>query len=110
MFAPLISTTGSALNWDGYFNTQIEGEVFASVIDLVLNCSCFMYIGAWLPFTAFNSPELGITPWRLVVLFLAASTSLYALKLLHSCVHERHNPLLVLAEQVNLAIELGSLL
>lgn len=50
---------------------QIENEVFSSVIDLVLNCAGFIYIGAWLPFTAFNSPELGITPWRLVVLFLA---------------------------------------
>ena len=71
MFAPLISTTGSALNWDGYFNTQIEGEVFASVIDLVLNCGTFVYIGAWIPFNMFNAPELGITPWRLVILFIA---------------------------------------
>ncbi|KZT26788.1 hypothetical protein NEOLEDRAFT_1131824 [Neolentinus lepideus HHB14362 ss-1] len=62
---------GSAISWDGHFNTQIENEVFSSVIDLVLNCACFIYIGAWLPFTAFNSPELGITPWRLIVLFLA---------------------------------------
>lgn len=49
---------------------QIENEVFSSVIDLVLNCGCFVYIGAWLPFTSFNSPELGITPWRLVVCFI----------------------------------------
>ena len=50
---------------------QIENEVFSSVIDLVLNCGGFIYIGAWLPFTAFNTPELGITPWRLIVLFIA---------------------------------------
>ncbi|KAK0447897.1 Cation/H+ exchanger [Desarmillaria tabescens] len=62
---------GNAISWDGHFNTQTEDEIFASVIDLVLNCACFVYIGAWLPFTAFNSPELGITPWRLVVLFIA---------------------------------------
>jgi sodium/hydrogen antiporter len=49
---------------------QIENEVFSSVIDLVLNCGCFVYIGAWMPFSDFNSPELGITPWRLVILFL----------------------------------------
>ncbi|KAF5389437.1 hypothetical protein D9757_004298 [Collybiopsis confluens] len=36
---------GSAMSWDGHFNEQTEGEVFASVIDLVLNCSCFIYIG-----------------------------------------------------------------
>ena len=40
------------------------------MIDLVLNCGCFVYIGAWMPFDDFNSPELGITPWRLVILFL----------------------------------------
>lgn len=62
---------GSAISWDGHFNVQIENEVFSSVIDLVLNCGCFVYIGAWLPFTAFNSPELGITPWRLILLFIA---------------------------------------
>ncbi|KAH9851411.1 Sodium/hydrogen exchanger family-domain-containing protein [Lenzites betulinus] len=62
---------GSALSWDGYFNTQTENEVFSSVIDLILNCGCFVYIGAWMPFNMFNAPELGITPWRLVVLFLA---------------------------------------
>ena len=63
--------TGSAISWDGYFNVQIENEVFSSVIDLVLNCGCFVYIGAWMPFPSFNTPELGILPWRLVVLFLA---------------------------------------
>lgn len=62
---------GNAISWDGHFNTQTEDEIFVSVIDLVLNCACFVYIGAWLPFDAFNSPELGITPWRLVVLFIA---------------------------------------
>ena len=66
-----VCVTGSAISWDGHFNIQIENEVFSSVIDLVLNCGCFVYIGAWLPFDAFNSPELGITPWRLIVLFIA---------------------------------------
>ncbi|KAG6876771.1 hypothetical protein C0992_011852 [Termitomyces sp. T32_za158] len=61
---------GSAISWDGEFNDHTEGEAFASIIDLVLNCACFIYIGAWLPFESFNSPELGITPWRLVILFL----------------------------------------
>ncbi|KAF8070225.1 Cation/H+ exchanger [Lyophyllum atratum] len=62
---------GSAISWDGDFNDQTEGELFASVIDLVLNCACFVYIGAWMPFDSFNNPELGIFPWRLVVLFVA---------------------------------------
>ena len=67
----LILVTGSAISWDGHFNTQTEDEVFSSVIDLMLNCGCFVYIGAWMPFNMFNATELGITPWRLVVLFVA---------------------------------------
>lgn len=59
---------GSAISWDGDFNVHTEGELFASVIDLVLNCACFIYIGAWLPFEAFNIPILGITTWRLLLL------------------------------------------
>ena len=27
------------MSWDGHFNEETEGEVFASVIDLVLNCT-----------------------------------------------------------------------
>ncbi|KDR75937.1 hypothetical protein GALMADRAFT_248743 [Galerina marginata CBS 339.88] len=61
-------SAGSAISWDGDFNVHTEGEVFASVIDLVLNCACFVYIGAWLPFNSFTIPDLDITPWRLVVL------------------------------------------
>ncbi|KAE9398866.1 Sodium/hydrogen exchanger [Gymnopus androsaceus JB14] len=62
---------GSAMSWDGEFNVETEGELFASVIDLVLNCACFIYIGAWLPFENFNIPSLGIEPWRLTLLFIA---------------------------------------
>ncbi|KAI0054470.1 hypothetical protein BV25DRAFT_1922653 [Artomyces pyxidatus] len=61
---------GTAISWDGHFVLQIQNEAFSSVIDLVLNCACFIYIGAWLPFDQFNSSELGITPGRLVALFL----------------------------------------
>lgn len=59
---------GTAISWDGNFNDHTEDEVFASVIDLLLNCACFVYIGAWLSFDAFNIPDLDIIPWRLAVL------------------------------------------
>ena len=62
---------GNAISWDEHFNHQTEDDSFASVIDLMLNCACFVYIGAWLPFPSFDAPALHITPWRLVVLFLA---------------------------------------
>lgn len=47
---------------------RTEGESFAPVIDFILNCGCFVYIGAWLPFKSFSMPELGITPWNLFLL------------------------------------------
>ncbi|KAH9940411.1 Sodium/hydrogen exchanger family-domain-containing protein [Epithele typhae] len=62
---------GSAISWDGHFNSQVEEEVFSSVIDLILNCGCFVYIGAWMPFNMFNATDLSITPWRLVIIFVA---------------------------------------
>ncbi|KAF8631714.1 hypothetical protein AX15_002241 [Amanita polypyramis BW_CC] len=64
---------GIAVSWDGDFsvNAHTEGETFAYIIELVLNCACFIYIGAWLPFESFHMPELGITPWRLAVLCIA---------------------------------------
>ncbi|KAI0661040.1 Sodium/hydrogen exchanger family-domain-containing protein, partial [Cubamyces menziesii] len=62
---------GTAIGWSGNFKELTEKEVFASVIDLVLNCGCFIYIGAWIPFDAFNATQFGITPWRLIILFVA---------------------------------------
>ncbi|KAF5369408.1 hypothetical protein D9758_002620 [Tetrapyrgos nigripes] len=62
---------GNALSWDGQFNRQTEGDVFSAVLDLILNCACFVYIGAWLPFASFNDTSLGLDVWRLVVLVLA---------------------------------------
>ncbi|KAK0199728.1 Cation/H+ exchanger, partial [Desarmillaria ectypa] len=61
---------GTAVSWDGDFNVQTEGEAFASVMDLVLNCGCFVYIGAWLRFGVFDDPLLGITPGRLIILLV----------------------------------------
>ncbi|KAJ3487410.1 hypothetical protein NLI96_g3569 [Meripilus lineatus] len=63
---------------------------FPLVIDTLLNCGCFIYIGAWLPFREFSSPDLGIAPWRLVVLFLAvlALRRIPPILLLYKWVHE----------------------
>ncbi|EJD00215.1 Sodium/hydrogen exchanger [Fomitiporia mediterranea MF3/22] len=84
---------GDAVSWDGHFNDRTEDEVFSSVIDLVLNCACFIYIGAWLPFNAYNATELGITPWKLVVLFIAilALRRIPSILLLYKFVPDIHN-------------------
>ena len=63
--------TGAAIGWSGDFKEHTEKEIFSSVIDLVLNCGCFIYIGAWIPFDTFNATQFGITPWRLIILFVA---------------------------------------
>jgi NhaP-type Na+/H+ or K+/H+ antiporter len=42
-----------------------------SIPDLLFNCACFIFIGAWIPFEDFDAPELSISPWRLIVLGLA---------------------------------------
>ncbi|KZS90465.1 hypothetical protein SISNIDRAFT_488345 [Sistotremastrum niveocremeum HHB9708] len=61
-------SAGTALSWDGHFKETTESAIFASILDLVLNSAGFIYIGAWIPFQLFNAPELGIVPWRLIVL------------------------------------------
>ncbi|KAJ8523209.1 hypothetical protein ONZ45_g346 [Pleurotus djamor] len=66
-----VFAAGCAISWDGHFKDQVKGEVFASVIDLVLNCACFVYIGAWIPFQSFNIPHLGVTLWELTALAIA---------------------------------------
>ncbi|TIC06692.1 midasin [Wallemia mellicola] len=62
---------GTAFAWDGFFNKATEESHFSSILDLLFNCACFIFIGALAPFDAFNDPSLGgITNWRLVILGL----------------------------------------
>lgn len=59
---------GTAFAWDGFFNRQTEESVFSSVIDLLFNVACFVYIGAWMPFADFQQTDLSISVWRLIVI------------------------------------------
>lgn len=59
---------GTAFAWDGFFNRQTEESSFSSVIDLLFNVAAFVYVGAWMPFSQFNNPDLSISVWRLVVI------------------------------------------
>jgi NhaP-type Na+/H+ or K+/H+ antiporter len=63
---------------------------FASVIDCILNCGCFIYIGAWFKWEDFTLTELGIRPWKLVVLSIGilALRRLPALLMLYKWVPE----------------------
>ncbi|ODO10668.1 hypothetical protein I350_01265 [Cryptococcus amylolentus CBS 6273] len=69
----LLSTfaCGCAFAWDGFFNKATEDAVFSNVIDLLFNCAAFIYIGAIIPFSDFNNPDVStLRVWRLVVLAL----------------------------------------
>ncbi|TIA90196.1 hypothetical protein E3P99_01724 [Wallemia hederae] len=62
---------GTAFAWDGFFNKATEESHFSSILDLLFNCACFIFIGALAPFDSFNDPSLGgLTNWRLVLMAL----------------------------------------
>lgn len=61
-------SAGAAFAWDGWFSKKTEESHVSNVIDLLLNMAFFVYFGAIIPWSDFNSPDLGITPWRLVVI------------------------------------------
>ncbi|KAH7025540.1 Sodium/hydrogen exchanger family-domain-containing protein [Macrophomina phaseolina] len=59
---------GNALNWDGQYlqETEARHDEVNSSIDVLLNFGGFMYIGAVLPWSEFNQPDVtGITYGRL---------------------------------------------
>jgi NhaP-type Na+/H+ or K+/H+ antiporter len=51
---------GTAISWDGEFNVQTENDVFAAILDLVLNSAAFIYIGAW--YRVFLPPFSHLSP------------------------------------------------
>ncbi|KAE8392183.1 plasma membrane antiporter [Aspergillus alliaceus] len=60
--------TGSFLNWDGVYNTEMQArhDTFNPTIETLLNFGTFMYLGAVMPFEQFNMPhDTGITLPRL---------------------------------------------
>ncbi|KAI9361356.1 Sodium/hydrogen exchanger family-domain-containing protein [Pilaira anomala] len=59
---------GNAFSWDDWFRQETEEAHFQDVIDMMLNLAVFVYIGSIIPWGDFGNPELGLTPWRLVVM------------------------------------------
>lgn len=62
---------GAAFAWDDWFTESIEASNFSSILDLLINCATFIYVGASIPFSSWNDPSLTLVPWRLVVLGLS---------------------------------------
>jgi len=59
---------GNAFSWDDWFRQETEEAHFQDVIDMMLNLAVFVYIGCIIPWSSFSMPELGVEPWRLVVI------------------------------------------
>ncbi|KAA1079311.1 Superoxide dismutase [Mn], mitochondrial [Puccinia graminis f. sp. tritici] len=59
---------GTAFAWDDWYTDSIEASNFAAILDVLINCTTFLYIGATIPFSSWNDPTLSLVPWKLVVL------------------------------------------
>ncbi|CAO3584412.1 unnamed protein product [Absidia cylindrospora] len=59
---------GCTLVWDDWFKTEIKDTHIMEVVDLLLNLSIFVYIGATIPWSAFTDADLGMAWSKLVTL------------------------------------------
>lgn len=59
---------GVGFSNDGWFTQKTEESHVSNVIDLLINLAYFVYFGTIIPWDQFNSPALGTTPWKLVVI------------------------------------------
>ncbi|MCJ1433204.1 hypothetical protein MMC27_002563 [Xylographa pallens] len=63
-------SAGVGFSNDGWFTQKTEESHVSNVIDLLLNLAYFVFLGSIIPWQQYNAPELGLTPWRLVVIAL----------------------------------------
>ncbi|MCJ1486172.1 Superoxide dismutase [Mn], mitochondrial [Schaereria dolodes] len=61
-------SAGVGFSNDGWFTQKTEESHVSNVIDLLLNLAYFVYLGSIVPWQQYNSPEIGLTPWRLAVI------------------------------------------
>ena len=59
---------GVGFSNDGWFTEKTEESHVSNVIDLLLNLAYFVYLGSIIPWEQYNAPEIGLTPWKLVVI------------------------------------------
>ena len=61
-------SAGVGFSNDGWFTEKTEESHVSDVIDLLLNLAFFVYFGSIVPWQDFNNHEIGLIPWRLVVI------------------------------------------
>ncbi|KAI9733160.1 MAG: hypothetical protein M1818_007278 [Claussenomyces sp. TS43310] len=59
---------GVGFSNDGWFTQKTEESHVSNVIDLLLNLAYFVYFGTIIPWEQYNPANLGLSPWRLVVI------------------------------------------
>ncbi|EST04807.1 Cation/H+ exchanger [Kalmanozyma brasiliensis GHG001] len=59
---------GNALSWTDFYREQCEESEVDNCLDLLLNLIFFSFLGATIPWDAFNDPDNGITPGKLVLM------------------------------------------
>ena len=59
---------GVGFSNDGWFGEKTEESHVSNVIDLLLNLSYFVYLGTIIPWELYDAADIGLTPWRLVVI------------------------------------------
>jgi len=59
---------GVGFSNDGWFTQKTEESHVSNVIDLLLNLAYFVYLGSIIPWEQYNNTNIGLTPWRLVVI------------------------------------------
>ena len=61
-------SAGVGFSNDGWFTKKTEESHVSNVIDLLLNLSYFVFLGSVIPWEQYNNPDIGLMPWRLVVI------------------------------------------
>jgi sodium/hydrogen antiporter len=61
-------SAGVGFSNDGWFTEKTEESHVSNVIDLLLNLAYFVYLGTIIPWAQYNTPSVGLTPWRLSVI------------------------------------------
>ncbi|KAL2011355.1 hypothetical protein VTN00DRAFT_4073 [Thermoascus crustaceus] len=61
-------SAGVGFSNDGWFTEKTEESHVSNVIDLLLNLAYFVYFGSIIPWGQYNAPEIGLIPWRLVII------------------------------------------
>src|SRR5277367_4035023 len=59
---------GVGFSNDGWFTQKTEESHVSNVIDLLLNLAYFVFLGSIIPWEQYNNADLGLTPWRLVII------------------------------------------